>query len=100
MKSIIQQDHTKCFICGRNACGDPLDRHHVFFGPMRNTSEKYGLTVYLHHSECHIFGKNSVHVNSRVNRAVQEAVQKKAMKYYNWSMTEWMKIFHRNYISD
>ena len=37
----------RCFLCGRNDTGDPLERHHIFGGANRKKSEKYGLVVYL-----------------------------------------------------
>ena len=78
MKTILQKDTTRCFICKQNACGDPLDKHHVFGGALRKKSERYGLTVYVHHAKCHIFGKYSVHANADVNRQVQAFAQKNA----------------------
>lgn len=97
-ESIIQKDKTKCFICGQNACGDPLDKHHVFGAACRNKSEKYGLTVYIHHFKCHIFGENAVHRNAKVNRKLQAFVQKKAMNHYKWSEDDFRKLFYKNYI--
>ena len=99
-ESIIQKDKTKCFICKQNPCGDPLDKHHVFFGPMRSKSERYGLTVYIHHSKCHIFGENAVHVNAEINRALQAFAQKKAMKHYGWSVDDFRKEFYKNYLEE
>ena len=58
-KSILQKDYTRCFICKQNPCGDPLDKHHVFGGALRKKSEHYGLTIYVHHEKCHVFGKYS-----------------------------------------
>lgn len=98
MESIIQKNKTKCYICKQNPCGDPLDKHHVFGAAMRSKSELYGLTVYIHHNKCHIFGENSVHKNARVNRALQAHVQKKAMKRYGWTIDDFRKLFGRNYI--
>lgn len=98
MKSIVQEDKTHCFLCGRNANFEPLDEHHVFFGINRKNSEKYGLKVYLHHSECHIFGKNSVHQNTKVDRAIKETVQKRAMQYYGWSEYDFRLIFGKSYL--
>lgn len=98
MDSIIQKDKTKCFICKQNACGDPLDKHHIFYGAMRKKSEKYGLTVYLHHNSCHIFGKYAVHVNAKVNRKLQAIAQKKAMEHYGWDIDTFRKEFSRNYL--
>ena len=99
-KSIIQQDKTRCFLCGRNGSFDTLDEHHVYEGPNKPISEKYGLKVYLHHNECHIFGKNSVHNNARVNKALKAVVQKRAMKHYGWSVEDFIDKFGKNYIQD
>ncbi len=96
-KSIIQEDREHCFLCGRNANGDyfGLDEHHVFFGPNRKASEKYGLKVYLCHNDCHLYG---VHKDADKNRQVQRVVQKRAMQHYGWDMEAWRSIFGRNYL--
>lgn len=100
MKSILQKNTDKCFICKQNPNGDPLDKHHVFCGALRDKSEKYGLTVYLHHNKCHIFGKNAVHVNAEVNRQLQEYAQKKAMRHYGWTVEDFRREFYKNYIKE
>lgn len=96
-KSIIQEDREHCFVCGRNARADyfGLDEHHVFFGPNRKLSEKYGLKVYLCHERCHLGG---VHKDADLNRRVQKVVQKRAMQYYKWSIDDFRAIFGRNYL--
>lgn len=81
-----------------NANLEPLDEHHVFFGANRKNSEKYGLKVYIHHNKCHIFGKNSVHQNAKVDRALKRVVQKRAMKHYGWTIEQFREIFGKNYI--
>ena len=98
MESIIQKDTSKCFICKQNPGGDPLDKHHVFFGALRSKSERYGLTVYIHHNKCHIFGENAVHKNAEVNRQLQSFTQKKAMKHYGWSVEDFRREFYKSYI--
>lgn len=99
MESIIQQDKSRCYLCGRCAkYGEQLDKHHVFNGAMRGKSERYGLTVYLHHNECHIFGANSVHANAKINRALQADVQKKAMEFYGWTEDDFRRLFYKNYL--
>ena len=99
MDSILQTDHERCYLCGRRATGvDPLDRHHVFFGPNRGKSEKYGLTVYLHHSSCHIFGRQAVHNNADICRELQKEAQKTAMERFGWSTDDFIGIFGRNYL--
>ena len=97
MKSILQDDERFCYLCGGGAF-EPLDKHHVFGGARRSKSEKYGLTVYLHHSNCHIFGKYSVHQNEMINRALKAEVQRKAMQHYEWSEDDFRQIFGKSYL--
>lgn len=98
-RSIIQKNHDRCYLCGGPAYyNDPLDKHHVFGGAFRKKSEKYGLTVWIHHEKCHIFGENAVHKNASVDHSLKSEVQDKAMKHYGWSFKEWIEIFGRNYI--
>ena len=96
--SIIQTDKRRCFLCKQLSYGDPLDKHHIFFGALRSKSERYGLTVYLHHNKCHIFGENAVHVNADINRKLQAYAQKKAMERYCWSIEDFRKEFYKNYL--
>lgn len=98
MESIVQKDKTRCFICKQYGGFDPLDKHHVFFGANRKKSEQYGLTVYLHHKKCHIFGENAVHKNAEVCARLKAVVQKKAMEHYGWTVDEFRHIFGKNYI--
>lgn len=100
MDSIIHQDKTRCFLCGMIGYVEPLDKHHIFFGALRSKSEKYGLTVYLHHNRCHIFGDNSVHKNARINRKLQAFAQKKAMDHYGWDVERFIKEFYKNYLEE
>ena len=81
-----------------NANLEPLDCHHIFGGSNRKKSEQYGLKVYLHHNNCHIFGKNSVHQNGEVNRKLKAEAQKIAMQYYGWSEDEFRLIFGKSYL--
>lgn len=46
MSKSILQDEEKCFISGAER---GLDRHHVFAGPRRKASEKWGCWVWLRH---------------------------------------------------
>lgn len=101
MKSIIQKDPDRCYLCGRSGTSaDPLDTHHVFFGPYRSKSERYGLTVRLHHFSCHIFGPDSVHVNAKVCRTLQAEVQEKAMRHYGLTAEDFIGLFGRNYVEE
>lgn len=101
MKSIIQADREHCFICGRNAHADyfGLEEHHVFEGyGRRNLSEKYGLKIYICGDRCHRNGKDSVHKNAKVDRAVKQIAQRRAMQYHGLTTEEFIKIFRKNYI--
>lgn len=98
MDSILQEDKTVCFLCGKNANLEPLDCHHIFGAANRKKSEKYGLKVYLHHHQCHIFGKDSVHKNNEVNQALKAQAQQMAMEYYGWTVDEFRNIFGKNYL--
>ena len=96
-KSIIQEDRSRCYICGKNASADyfGLDEHHVFFGPDRKYSEMYGLKVYICHDSCHL---NGVHKDAKLNRSLQRKVQKIAMEHYGWSIEDFRERFGRNYL--
>lgn len=93
-------DNKKCWLCGANGSSDPLDRHHIFQGKNRQLSEKYGLTVYLCHADCHIFGPNAVHRNINARRALQAWGQRKAMAEQGWTTEDFIRIFGRNYIME
>ena len=97
-KSIIQNNKTQCFLCGRNGQGDSLEEHHVYGGPNRKNSEKYGLKVYLCGNECHRNGKFSVHQNAEVAKKVKRIAQFAAMTHYKWSEDEFRTIFGKSYI--
>ena len=66
MKSIMQDDKSRCYICAkiyrRTTIQRGLEEHHIFPGNNRNNSEKYGLKVYLC-PEHHQFGEDAVHRN-------------------------------------
>lgn len=90
----------KCFLCGRNGTGDPLDRHHCFSGALRKKSEKYGLVVDLCHHRCHIDGKAAVHRNPESRAYVQKWAQMKAMEENGWTVEEFRMEFGRNYLDE
>lgn len=99
MKSILQSDKERCYICGRNNRFEPIDEHHVYGGRAnRKLSEKYGLKVYLHHNTCHETGEYSVHKNGEVGRNLKARVQKQAMEHYGWTVDDFIAIFGKSYI--
>ncbi len=58
MHSIISNEK-KCYLCGSVRW---LEVHHLYGGPNRKNSTKYGLVVYLCH-HCHNEQPNGVHFN-------------------------------------
>ncbi|MDD3416373.1 MAG: phosphoenolpyruvate carboxykinase [Lachnospiraceae bacterium] len=56
MKSIVNTDYGTCYLCGSHR---NLEEHHIFGGPNRKISEKYGLKVRLCR-DCHT-GNEGVH---------------------------------------
>ena len=77
---------------------EPLDKHHIFGGALRDKSERYGLFVYLHHSRCHIFGKNSAHNNPEIAKKLKAIAQTAAMKKYDLSVEDFIREYGKSYI--
>lgn len=87
-----------CWLCGRNGATDPLDLHHIFGGPYRKKSEKYGLVVYLCHNDCHIFGREAAHQNTDTMLRLKQYGQAKVMEEQGWSIEHFIREFGRNYL--
>lgn len=89
MKSILQENK-ECYTCGSPYCED----HHIFFGPLRKISERYGLKVWLcteHHK-----GNEGPHLNRAFDIFLKKLAQREFLK--NHTMDEWMKEFGRNFL--
>ena len=87
-----------CWLCGRNGVAEPLDRHHIFGGPYRKKSEKYGLVVYLCHSSCHILGRWAAHQNADTMLRIKQYGQEQAMRENGWSVDDFIREFGKNYL--
>ena len=90
----------KCFLCGRNGNGDPLELHHIFQNAYRNKSDKYGLTVWLCGERCHRLGTYSAHKNGDVMKYLHQYGQRKAMKEQGWTVKQFREVFGQNYLDD
>lgn len=88
----------ECFLCGANGSSDPLEKHHIFGGGLRNKSEKYGLTVYLCGNKCHRNGKYAAHRNGDTALALHQYGQRKYMQNQNATIEDFIKEFGKNYI--
>lgn len=94
--SILQDDLTCCFLCGRR--DRKLDRHEVFFGAAyRQKSKADGLWVCLCHEDCHE-GKNGAQYNREVRERLSAYAQEKAQDKYGWSTEEWIARYGKNWL--
>lgn len=94
MKSILQKDETKCFICGSWRW---LEWHHVFGAALKKKSEQYGMMVRLCHY-CHNEPPFGVHQNKEVRRKLQAYAQKRAMEQHDLTIEEFIRLFGKNYL--
>lgn len=92
--SILQDDLTNCFLCGRR--DRKLDRHEVFFGSYRCRSKADGLWVMLCHEECHE-GKNGAQYNREIRNELSAFAQTTAMEVYGWDIDEWRKRYGKDW---
>lgn len=90
-KSLISDDK-QCWICGNRE----VEKHHIYGGPNRNLSEKYGCFVYLCHNH-HTGTNQSVHFNNGINLMLKKHTQRQwEMKYGD--REEFRKVFGRSYL--
>ena len=76
----------------------PRPSPHIFGGPYRKKSEKYGLVVYLCHNDCHIFGRRAAHQNADTMLRIKQYGQEKAMRENGWSVDDFIREFGKNYL--
>lgn len=100
MKEHLQRGSRVCFLCGRwENPYNPMEIHHIFRGPNRKKSTKYGLVVPLCHS-CHNEPPDGVHYNKDVMQRLHEYGQRKAMEENGWTVKDFIREFGRNYLED
>ena len=90
MESIITNDLTHCFICGK-----PNPQiHHMMNAQNRKKSEKYGLIVPLcmmHHT-----GLEGVHADAKRMKEMRQLAQRKFEEKYGHEL--WMKEMGKSYL--
>ena len=89
-----------CWLCGKNGAADPLDKHHIFGGAYRKKSEKCGLTVYLCHNSCHLFGPEAAHNCRETMERLHKYGQMLAMERFGWTVEEFVAAFGKNYLDE
>ena len=90
-KSIIQNDHSECFICGNTR---NLEEHHIFQGSNRKNSEHFGLKVKICYL-CHR-GNEGAHNNMYLKRELHLIGQTAFVEKYGY--TKFLDVFGMNYI--
>ncbi len=83
-----------CEICGSTLW---IERHHVFNGPYRKKSEKFGAVADLCHF-CHNEPPDGVHHNAENMQALKAKYQMMIMDKYGMTVTDFIKEFGKNYI--
>lgn len=95
MKSLFDTGAERyCQICGATRA---LETHHIFGGPFRKKSDRYGLTITLCHS-CHNEPPWGVHYNRPTADGLKARAQEKAMEAYGWTTADFIREFGKNYI--
>lgn len=100
MKSIMQDDINRCYLCGRNGATDPLETHHVFGGPNRRISDRDGLLVRLCGDRCHRNGKQAVHRCKATADRLKAEGQRAWMEKTGGSVEAFRMRYGKNYLED
>ena len=93
MKSILQTAKE----CYKTSDTYNLHKHHIFGGANRKNSERYGLWVWLR-ADWHNMENYGVHFDKDFDRELKAIAQEAAMKEYEWTVDDFIRIFGRNYI--
>ena len=93
MKSVFQEEK-KCYFSESPNVHD----HHIFNGPFRKKSERYGYKVYLRH-DLHIYGKESVHENpgGKLDTILKRMAQEHFLSHHG-SKEDFINEFGKNYL--
>lgn len=95
-KSIIQEDGTNCFVCGKPA----VHTHHCIHTPRgaRDKADAYGLTVRLcwscHEGPTGCHGTNGAYLDKALEKIAQKRFE------LTWGHDKWMEVFGKNYLYD
>lgn len=84
-----------CFLCGKTGW---LEEHHVYPGPFRDKSEKYGLKVGLCGESCHRNGRYAAHQCRETSDALKQFWQIKYMMAHKASVADFRAEFGKNYL--
>lgn len=86
--SILQEDDTKCFVCGRQT---KLDKHEAFGGANRQKSMQHGLVYYLCR-KCH----QKADLDEITRKYLHDYARQRFIKKYD--KEKFLKEFGKNYL--
>lgn len=92
MSKSIMQDEKVCYLTGSTV---NLHKHHVFGGPHRQASERWGCWVWLR-AEYHNMSDKGVHFDKALDLIVKQDTQERFEKLYGH--IKFMEVFGRNYL--
>ena len=92
MEESIMQDEKECFIT-HSTYG--LQKHHIYGGPFRTKSDKYGCWIWLRH-DWHTGTSYAVHSNRKLMLLLRKECQKEFEKKYSHEF--FMKLFKKDYL--
>ena len=84
----------ECAICGSTQW---LEVHHVYNGPFRKKSDRFGAVVDLCHF-CHNEPPNGVHHNAENMRKLKARYQEKIMEEYGMTERDFIREFGKSYL--
>ena len=87
--SILQEDNTKCFVCGRQL--KKLDKHEAFGGANRQKSMQHGLVYYLCR-KCH----QKADLDEITRKYLHDYARQRFIKKYD--KEKFLKEFGKNYL--
>ena len=88
----LLQDNKQCYITGQVI---NLHRHHVFQGPRRKASEKWGCWVWLT-AEMHNMSNKGVHFNRELDIRIKQDMQRAFEAKHGHD--KFMEVFGKNYL--
>lgn len=92
-KSIISNVR-RCYECGST---QNLHKHHIFFGPNRNISDREGCWIYLcgyHHN----LSDAGIHKDHEFDVRIKKLCQEKWMEIHGATVDDFRKVFGKNYV--
>lgn len=89
MKSVIQKDCSKCFVCGK---GGELHPHHIFNNAYKKKSEEDGYIIFVHNTPCH----QQIHGKSGEAKYYKKYAQEKYEKTH--TREEFIKRYGKSYL--